>query len=338
MVLVSVIFVNYNGKEHIKTCLSSLYKQTMKDFEVVLVDNRSTDGSVEFVRKNFPKVRVVENKENVGFAEGNNIGVRHARGKYVFILNLDTELDRHCLREMADCAKRNAGAAVCAKILFFEKRSRINTTGVAFNYLGFGWCDNLGRNDKDFQEETELTFPSGAAFMIDKRIFSELGGFDRSYFFYYEDSDLGWRMRLRGYKTVLAPKAKVYHKYFFGRHPRKLYYAERNRIITVLKNYQARTLLLIAPPFLLTELGVIFYFLISGSVRSKLGGYWWILKNMGSIIESRRKVQRTRNVGDREIVKHFFTTIEFRQISSPVIEHVLNPVLNAYWKLIRRFV
>jgi hypothetical protein len=339
MVLVSVIFVNYNGKEDdIETCLSSLYKQTFKDFEVIFVDNDSQDDSIEYVKKNFPKVRIIESKKNLGFAAGNNLGVRHARGKYVFILNLDTQIEKNCLKELVECAKRNRNSGLCPKILFFDKRDKINTTGIAFSYLGFGWCDNLEKNDKDFLEEKELIFPSGAAFLIDKETFNEVGGFDKNYFIYYEDADLGWRLRLKGYKVVLAPKARVYHKYFFGRHPRKFYFAERNRIITILKNYEIKTLLLILPPFILTELGILFYSLMTDLFLSKLKGYWWILRNIDKIFENRREIQETRKVKDKDIVKYFLSKIEFKEIANPLIEYVLNPILDFYWKIIKPFI
>ncbi len=338
MILVSIIFVNYKGKEDdIKTCLTSLYKQTFKDFEAIFVDNDSQDSSVEFVKKNFPKVRIIEN-ENTGFAAGNNFGVKHSKGKYVFILNLDTQLDKNCLKELVECAKRNKNAVISSKILFFDQRNKINTTGIAFNYLGFGWCESLGKDDKDIVQEKEITFPSGAAFLIEKRIFNELGGFDESYFFYYEDTDFGWRLRLKGYKAILAPKAKVYHKYFFGRHAKKFYYAERNRIITIFKNYQRKTLFLILPPFLLTEIGIMTYFLINGTLLSKLRGYFWIYRNMDKLLESRSIVQKTRKVSDKEIVYYFYGKIEFKQVSSELIEFFLNPFLRVYWRIIKSLI
>jgi GT2 family glycosyltransferase len=177
-----------------------------------------------------------------------------------------------------------------------------------------------------------------AAFLIEKKIFNELGGFDENYFFYYEDTDFGWRLRSRGYKIILSPKAKVYHKYFFGRHPRKFYYAERNRIITLLKNYESKTLFLIMPSFLLTEAGVLFYFLLRDPFLSKLSGYYWIFRNMDKIMKARYSVQRTRKVTDKEIVKYFFGRIEFKEIKSYFIDYILNPIIDFYWRIIRFFI
>lgn len=339
MVSVSIIFVNYKGKEDdIKTCLSSLYKQTFRDFEVIFVDNDSQDDSVEFVKKKFPKVRIIESKKNLGFAAGNNLGVKYARGKYVFILNLDTQVDRNCLKELVGFIKNNKDVVVSPKILLSNKRNEINTTGMAFHYLGFGWCDNLGKIDNDQFNEMEITFPSGAAFLISKNIYNTLGGFDENYFMYYEDSDLGWRLRLKDYKIMLVPKAKIYHKYFFGKHPQKFYFAERNRIVTIMKNYEIKTLVLIFPAFLLTEIGLLFYSLVSGLFFSKLRSYYWVLKNMDNIFREREVIQRSRKVSDKEIVKYFFSKIEFREIASPLIDYILNPVLDVYWKIIKRFI
>ena len=337
MVLVSIIFVNYKGKkEDIRTCLSSLYRQTMKDFEVILVDNDSLDDSVDYVRENFPKVKIIQNK-NTGFAAGNNLGVKHAKGKYVFILNLDTELDKDCLKELVGCAQRNKDAAISCKILLFEKKNRINTTGMAFHYLGYGWCDNLERNEKTFSDEMEVTFPSGAAFLVERSIYNKMGGFDESYFFYCEDSDFGWRMRLRGYRVVMASKAKVYHKYFFSRHGKKVYFTERNRLISILKNYETKTLFLILPPLLLTELGVSLYLFASRnqSFLNKVAGYYWIIRHFDKILWARSRVQKFRTVPDREIIKHFKDKIEFKYIQSSLIDSGLNPFLAAYWKSIK---
>jgi hypothetical protein len=336
MVLVSIIFVNYKSKEDdIKTCLSSLYKQTFKDFEVIFVDNDSQDNSVEFVKKNFPKVRIIKSKENLGFGGGNNLGVKNSKGRYVFILNLDTEVDKNCLKELVNCIKRNKDTVVCPKILLSDERNKINTTGMAFHYLGFGWCDNLGKIDNNQIEEKEITFPSGSAFLIEKKVYNIVNGFDEIYFLYYEDSDLGWRLRLKGYKIILSPRAKVYHKYFFSKHSQKFYFAERNRILTILKNYQLKTLLLILPACLLTEIGILFYSLMYGLFFSKLKGYYWILNNINKILKRRKLIQRTRKVRDKDIVKYFFSKIEFREITSPLIEYILNPILEFYWEIIK---
>jgi len=337
MVSVSIIFVNYNGREYLKDCLYSLEKQTFKDFEIIFVDNASNDDSVEFVKRTYPKVKIIESEKNLGFAAGNNLGVRKAKGKYIFILNLDTELDKNCLKELVSYIKKNKDIIICPKILLFDKRDKINTTGIAFHYLGFGWCDNLGKVDNQFKEK-EITFPSGSAFLINKKIYNIMKGFDEDYFFYYEDDDLGWRLRLRGYKIMLVPKARIYHKYSFSRHSKKFYFAERNRIITVLKNYHLKTLFLILPPFLLTEIGILFYSLTNGLFFSKLNSYYWILKNVDKISEKRKAIQKTRKVTDKEIVKYFFSKIMFKEVTSPLIEYILNPILNFYWKIIKAFI
>jgi hypothetical protein len=338
MVSASIIIVNYNGREYLENCLSSLFKQNYKDFEIIFVDNASKDDSVEFVKKNFPKVKLIESKKNLGFATGNNLGVKNSKGRYIFLVNPDTESDKNCLKELINLIKRRKDTIVCPKILLADKRNKINTTGMAFHYLGFGWCDNLGKTDNNQFEEMEVTFPSGAALLIDKKNFDAVKGFDEDYFLYYEDDDLGWRLRLRGYKIMLAPKAKVYHKYFFGRHPQKFYFAERNRIVTILKNYQLKTLLLILPPFLLTEIGILFYSLTNGLFFSKLSSYYWILKNIDKISEKRKAIQKTRKVTDKEIVKYFFSKIMFKEVTSPLIEYILNPILNFYWKIIKAFI
>src|SRR3989338_3853888 len=121
MVKLSVVVLNWNGKQYLNNCLGSLSKQNYKDFEVILVDNGSTDGSVDYVRKNFPKARVIENKKNLGFTIGNNIGIEKSKGRYVFILNNDTKLDKSCLKELVNVMDSNKKIGmVSAKMLFFD--------------------------------------------------------------------------------------------------------------------------------------------------------------------------------------------------------------------------
>jgi GT2 family glycosyltransferase len=338
MVSVTIVIANYNGRKYLKKCISSLYKQTYKDFEIILVDNASKDDSIVFVKNNFPKVKIIQNKKNLGFSGGNNLGVKFSKGRYIFFVSQDTETDKNCLKELMSCIKKSKDTIACPKILLSYERNKINATGLALHYLGYGWCDNLGKPSKEQNEEREILFPSGTAFLIDKKIFNSINGFDEIYFAYYEDTDLGWRLRLKNYKVMLVPKAKLYHQYIFSRHSIKIYFAERNRIVTILKNYETKTLFLILPPLMLTEAGVLFYSSVNGLLSSKLSGYYWIIKNMSKILKRRKSVQKYRKVTDKEIVKYFFSKIEFKEIPIPLIEHSLNPVLDVYWKIIKRFI
>ena len=339
--LASIIIVSFNGKNLMEDCLSSIYKQTYRNFEIIVVDNASIDGSADFIKSKYPKVRLIRNKVNLGFVGANNIGFKKAKGDYIVLLNQDTVVHKDWLKELINgVSKKNVGACQ-SKIVFFNKRNVINTSGTITNYLGFGWCGDYNKPDKGL-EEAEITFPSGSSVIFRKEVLNKTGLFDENFFMYYEDSDLGWRIRLMGYKITRAPLSVMYHKYKFESNKKrfnqiikghkKIFYHERNRILTLIKNYETKTLLLILPMFLFVELGLLFYSLLSNWFLEKLEGYYWILRNTNKIIKERKQIQRIRKVKDKYIVKYFSDKIEFKEIeNSLLIESILNPILAAYW-------
>lgn len=249
----SIIILNHNGEKELKECLPSLKKQTYKNFEVILVDNASTDNSVNFVKDNFPWVKIVKNSRNLGFCEGNNIGAKHAKGDYLIFLNQDTKVDDHWLEELMSTVTSDAFVGLCGcKILRFDGKT-LDSIGAYIDIFGFPQTpESVYRMDNHRQGTTmEVFIPSGPCFIIKRDVWKKIGGFDPLYFCYMENIDLGWRARLAGYKVVTNLRAIVYHK---GgtitrkmRHAHKKYLTERNTLRTLLKNYQISTLFQILP-------------------------------------------------------------------------------------------
>ena len=239
--LVSVVVVNWNGKEYLEKCLPSLEKQTWPNFEVILVDNGSTDDSLNFVEENYSDfVKVVRNSENLGFPEGCNTGIQTARGKYIAVLNNDTEVDSRWLEELVKVAEKDEKVGMCAtKIYSYYDRKIIDNVG----HLVYPDGLNRGRGrlevDKgQYDIEEEVFSPSGCAALYRRRMLDEIGLFDETYFAYGDDIDLGIRGRLAGWKCVYVPSAVVYHMYSmaYGKYsPLKAFYVERNRIWVLLK-------------------------------------------------------------------------------------------------------
>jgi len=236
MVKLSVVVLNWNGKQYLNNCLGSLSKQNYKDFEVILVDNGSTDGSVDYVRKNFPKARVIENKKNLGFTIGNNIGIEKSKGRYVFILNNDTKLDKSCLKELVNVMDSNKKIGmVSAKMLFFDS-NKVDTLGLKVLKWGF---------TEDIKKAEQIPFcPCGGAAFYRKAMLEDTklddDYFDSDYFIYADDYDLGFRARLRGWDCRLADKAIVYHLHgatMSKETDKQIYLGDRNRIWTIIKNY-----------------------------------------------------------------------------------------------------
>lgn len=250
--LVSIVIVNWNGRRFLEDNLSSIFGQSYKDFEVIFVDNGSTDGSVEFVRENFPGVVLIENTENLGFAGGNNQGIKKASGKYILTLNNDTVLGKGFLGALAAAAESSVEDAGmwAVKILSFDEQVVIDSVGGLLIYPD-GLAKGRGRLEKDtgqYDLSGAAFIPSACAGLYRRSMLEEVGLFDEDFFAYCEDTDLGLRARLAGWKTVSVPGAVVYHHYSGtgGRYtPFKAYLVERNRIWVALKNFPLRFLLLL---------------------------------------------------------------------------------------------
>ncbi|MDI6821554.1 MAG: glycosyltransferase [Actinomycetota bacterium] len=258
---VSVIVVNLNGKEHLGECFASLHELNYpKDkLDVILVDNASTDGSADYVKENFPWVKIIQNKENVGFAAAINIGARKARGDYLAFLNNDTRVDPDWLVELLIPVLNNPDVA-CAgsKILTWDGKA-IDFAESALSFYGHGFKLDTGSTDIEaYDEEKPILFACGGAMLVDKQVYFDTGGFDDDYFAFFEDVDFGWRLWALGYRVVLAPKSIVYHRFHgtthrFGYEKERML-LERNAIYTIFKNYGDENLQCILPPAILLSL------------------------------------------------------------------------------------
>jgi len=250
-ILVSIVIVNWNGLRFLKECLGSVYAGEGASFEVIFVDNGSTDSSVQFVRKKFPDVAIIENGKNLGFAAANNLGIKRASGKFILTLNNDTVLEKGFLDEVSAAVARS-GVDVgmwAVKILSFDERDVIDSVGGLLVYPD-GLARGRGRLEKDSGQYDHLSpvlIPSACAGLYRRSMLDEVGLFDEDFFAYCEDTDLGLRARLAGWKTENLASAVVYHHYSGtgGRYtPFKAYLVERNRIWVALKNFPVRMLLL----------------------------------------------------------------------------------------------
>ncbi|MFA6328071.1 MAG: glycosyltransferase family 2 protein [Candidatus Micrarchaeia archaeon] len=245
---VSIIIVNWNGLPYLPECLSSVFSDKKIAFEVILVDNASTDGSVEWVEMNYPQVRVMKNKENTGFAAANNIGAKNANGGYLCFLNYDTVVEKEWLSALVETIENEKQAgAVTAKLLLHQKPRTINTIGGFFSVFGIAGSFGDGEDAGKYAERRTVFSPSGAAFLIRKELFDKLGGFDQKFFMYQEDVDLGWGVWNSGYDVVFQPKSVVYHKYENKRNPGKMFFISRNLIWTIWKNASTVHMLFLLP-------------------------------------------------------------------------------------------
>jgi GT2 family glycosyltransferase len=211
---VSVIIVNYNGRQHLGELLASLARQVQPAAEVILVDNASSDGSATYVRQEFPWVNVIKLKENVGFAEGNNQGLAHARGDYIALLNPDTRVNEQWLSELVRALELDERiAAAVPKIYSDGSPSTIEQAGAEFNNLGHCWTRGFNQPEcGQFDAPTEVPALTGCSVLLRRKALRGEPLFDQDLFMYYEEFDLSLRLRGRGHTVMYAPKAQVHHK------------------------------------------------------------------------------------------------------------------------------
>ena len=246
--LVSIIILNFNGINHLKTCLDSMQNQSFRNFEVILVDNGSTDGSVDFLKDNYPWVKLIELPSNTGFATGNNIGLRHSTGRYIVTLNNDTSVDAAWLVELIRAAESDdAVGMVASRICVYDHPDIIDSLGVRITPDGMSRGSfRLERyEDVSPKKYESVLMPSACAALYKKEMIEEVGFFDDDFFAYCEDTDLGFRCRLHGWNAILASDAIVYHKYSQtggALSPFKVYHVERNHFWVCIKNMPASLL------------------------------------------------------------------------------------------------
>ena len=236
----SIIIPNWNGVHHLPTCLDSLRRQSYPDFEVIVVDNGSTDGSLELLARDYPEVKVVALPENRGFAGGVNAGIREARGEIVAVFNNDAEADPCWLGELAGALARHPEAGMATpKVLLLDRREVINTTGDFYGVDGVPGNRGVWQRDEgQFNDEEYVFGAAGVAAAYRRAMLDEVGLLDEGLISYCEDVDLAWRAQLAGWKCVYVPKAVVYHKLSAtGGGKIASYYCGRNFIYVMAKNY-----------------------------------------------------------------------------------------------------
>ncbi len=334
---ITAIIVNWNDKDVIGKCIQSLLDQDRTKIDIIVSDNGSDDGSVDSIRRRFPSVQIIENGKNLGFGSAINRGLATARGDYLIFLNSDLMLDPKCIGELAKFLDSDSsiGGAI-PKILYIDRRDTINSLGVLINYTGIAYPNLLDQKDSSWMEPFESA--CGGIFMLRREVYETIGGFDEDLFLYHEDHDLSWRIRLTGWKLTVIPEATMYHHYNFNKGVQKFYFSEKNRLYLLLKNMEIKTLAIISPALILVEFSQWFHAVTNGWFFFKIKSYFEILSLLPRIFEKRRKLKSLRKKPDSEIAHIYQGALAVSGMKSPFLTHVLSPILNIYWKLIRNLI
>jgi GT2 family glycosyltransferase len=298
--------LNWNGERFLETCLTALRRQTFRDFEAILVDNGSEDGSLEYVRNHFPEVSLLPLAKNLGFAAGNNAGYEQAQGNLIVLLNNDTEADPCWLEEINKAAQEFPSAgAFASKMLYFDERSRIDNCG--FGLTAGGLAVDHGRGEQDgpaWSEHRKVFGACAGAAAYRRSMLERIGFLDPDFFTFYEDVDLSFRAQLRGYECVFVPRAIVFHRYraTMNKYPaRQIFLTQRNVEFVYLKNLPLGLMLLSLPQRLVYELGGAVYFFKLGVGTAFLKGKIDALRQLPALLRKREHVQREKIVTNAQL-------------------------------------
>ena len=274
---VTIIIPNYNGKHFMEPCLASLNEQTCRDFKILIVDNASTDGSLEYMEQTYPDIEVLALDSNYGFSRAVNEGIRHADTPYVILLNNDTTVDSRYVEEMLRAIEVSDRIfSVSSKMIQMYHPDLIDSAGDLYTLMGWGVCRGAGRPVSNYTEDdTVFTACAGAA-IYRRSVFDKIGFFDESHFAYLEDIDVGYRAMIYGYKNRFCASALVYHVGSGTSGSRynlfKIRYSSRNNIYLIYKNMPVLQILLNLPVFILGFSAKLVFFASKGYGKEYLAG------------------------------------------------------------------
>lgn len=347
-----VLVLGYDDAQHLPECLAALQKQTYKNFSVQFIDNASRDGSLELVCKRFPEVQVEHNATNLGYAgayahvlrELFKSGNAQVPPDAAVLLNPDVVVDASWLEHLVKAGFADPTIALAQpKVLLWRNgpTTVLNSAGNAINYLGFGFCSDYKVEDgPQFMQNRDVSYPSGSSLLVKRGPYVDIGGLEPTFESYVEDQDLAWRARLMGYRVIVAASARCWHKYKFGRtsrNHRKFFLIERNRLWFLLRTYQARTLLVIAPAFAVMELGTLADAVVHGYFVDKLRAYVAAVRGLPGVLRARRVIQARRTKSDRELFTWLSPTVRYPEIDSAALRFA-NRLLSGYHAAAKRLV
>jgi len=320
--LISVVVLNWNGHQVLESCLNSLYNQTYRPLEMIVVDNASTDGSADLVRQKFQEVGLIVNEKNLGFGGGNNIGIQASRGRYIMMLNNDTRLDPKCVEELKWSIEKDKRYGACAsKILLENRPDTIDGVGIVVCPDGLSFGRGRLQKRERYDEEEEIFFASDCACLYRREMLEDIGLYDEDFFAYADETDMGWRAQLAGWKCTYSPRAIVYHLHSVSSGGRissfKAFLVERNRIWVALKNFPI-SLILFGQFYTLRR----YFYQAYGALRGKgaagqftsgfskgelvkilLKVYFSVWKQLPLMLRKRRAIQQKKRITNREVYR-----------------------------------
>ncbi len=315
--MVSIIILNYNGQKILgkilTDCIESVFKTNYPNFEVLFIDNASTDSSVEFIKKKFgenEKLRIIVNDRNYGFTEGNNIGIRNASGDYFALLNTDTKVDPQWLKELVNAIQPPEIGAAQSKLIKMQDPNILDCAGGWLDFYGYHFERGQGEKTCLYEHAGEIFYGKGAGLILKRTVLEKTGLFDSDLFMYFDESDLCWRIWLSGHKVVFVPKSIVFHASGLtasNLKGKRMFFYARNHLAVLLKNYSLGNVVRTVTVSIFYETRNIIKFLFKRKTDVSIAifqGLLWNLFNLKAVWKKRLVVQNfVRKISDEEVKK-----------------------------------
>jgi GT2 family glycosyltransferase len=341
----SVIITAYNAANDLPDCLDNLIRQDYPNFEIIVVDNASKDTTPQIINRYAGFVQNLRLEQNRAVAGGYNAGAEAASGEFLIFINADTIPQPGWLSGLIEPMLKDETIGMTTSRILLEKTPHlINTCGNDVTWTGLTVCRGMGEPAERWQEPGEVSAVSGASCAIRRDLFEKIGGFDETFEFYLDDTDLSLRARLAGSRVWYAPESRILHRYTFNFSANKAFYQERNRWLTVLKLLRTRTLLLLLPGLVFGDLIAWVYSFIKGPdhLRSKARSWRWLWDNRQKVQELRRQTQAFRQVNDAHLLARWSPRLRFTGTVpgkvARVLENMTTPLLRGYGALCRLLV
>ncbi len=320
--LVSIVIPHYNGVEMLRECLRSLNGTTYSNFETIVVDNASTDGSIKMVESEFASAKLIKLDSNKGYAGGCNAGILASeKAEYVVLFNNDVKVSPDWLSHLVKSMEEDKGVAACQpKILSIADESMFDYSGAAgglmdkyaYPFARGRIIATIERDEGQYDQPEELFWASGTACILRKSSLDEVGILDELFFAHMEEIDMNWRLHLKGYKIKFVPESVIYHQSgatLSAEKFKKKYLNHRNSMIMMIKNYSTGNLIKLLPARIFIELLALGYSLMSADFNRFIGiiaALLWLLTHPAYLFRERKVVQKLREVSDEEITKGLY--------------------------------
>lgn len=355
---VAIIYLCHKNLPHLLEVVRSWEKLSYpkEQVTITIVPAGSPDGIADVVRrdvlprsgKDLPNIVLWDDGKNEGFAKNNNAPMQDAIANgadYVFLQNGDLRLAPDTITEAVAAAEKDEKiGSVQSLVMYWHDEAKVNTSGGMVHVAGFGFARGNGRTlplpegELEGVGGEEIAYASGAAVLYRSSALQKVGLLEEGFFMYHEDLELGLRLKIAGYKNVLAPKSIAYHDYTFGGNRKKFVWMETYRYVVLAAYLRVSTMVLLAPLWIAIEVGSWMMMARAGNADIKIGAYVTLLRPSTWKLAwtLRRRAQKLRVISDRELTRLWTGRIEAQEMSNPFLERVVNPIVNGIWRVLHR--